>query len=100
VTARTETLRHISTKELRAKLGDVIDRVRLRFDTFVIERKGEEVAAIVPVERMRRMEELARRRADELEALQREAADRTGEQEIDRLLRDSLKAVRAPSNRP
>ena len=35
--------RHISTMDLRARLGDVLDRVRLRFDTFVVERKGEEV---------------------------------------------------------
>jgi prevent-host-death family protein len=95
VTAKSESFRHISTMDLRAKLGDVLDRVRLRFDTFVIERKGEEVAAIVPVERMRRLEEFARRRADELEAFQREVAERIGEQEIDRQLRESLEEVRA-----
>jgi len=53
------------------------------------------VAAIVPVERMRRLEEFARRRADELEAFQREVAERIGEQEIDRQLRESLEDVRA-----
>lgn len=87
--------RHISTMDLRARLGDVLDRVRLRFDTFVIERKGEEVAAIVPVERMRRLEEFARRRADELEAFQRETAGRIGSEEIERRLRGSLEEVRA-----
>jgi prevent-host-death family protein len=87
--------RHISTMDLRAKLGDVLDRVRLRFDTFVIERKGEEVAAIVPVERMRRLEEFARRRADELEAFQRETAARIGPEGIERRLRASLEEVRA-----
>lgn len=87
--------RHISTMDLRAKLGDVLDRVRLRFDTYVIERKGEEVAAIVPVERMRRLEEFARRRADELEAFQLDATARTGPEEIERRLRASLGEVRA-----
>jgi prevent-host-death family protein len=87
--------RHISTMNLRAKLGDVLDRVRLRFDTYIIERKGEEVAAIVPVERMRRLEDFARRRADELEAFQRETAARVGPEETERRLRASLEEVRA-----
>ncbi len=87
--------RHISTMALRAKLGDVLDRVRLRFDTFVVERKGEEVAAIVPVERMRRLEEFARRRAGELEAFQREAAARIGPEEMERRLRGALEGSRA-----
>ena len=54
MSAPADASRHISTMDLRARLGDVLDRVRLRFDTFVVERKGEEVAAIVPVERLRR----------------------------------------------
>lgn len=94
MSARADASRHISTMHLRARLGDVLDRVRLRFDTFVVERKGEEVAAIVPVERMRRLEEFARCRADELERFQREAAERVGEAEIGRQLRRSLEEVR------
>jgi hypothetical protein len=46
--------------------------VRLRFESFVVERKGREVAAIIPAERLRRLEEFARRRAAELQALQDE----------------------------
>ncbi|MFT3913190.1 MAG: type II toxin-antitoxin system prevent-host-death family antitoxin [Anaeromyxobacteraceae bacterium] len=95
MTAKSEPSRHISTMDLRARLGDVLDRVRLRFDTFVVERKGEEIAAIVPVERMRRLEEFARRRADELEAHQREAAGEASEQDVEQQLRESLADVRA-----
>jgi len=95
MSARPDGSRHIATLDLRAKLGDVLDRVRLRFDTFVIERKGKEVAAIVPVERMRRLEEFARRRTDELEEFQRHTAERIGEKEIERRLRRSLEEVRA-----
>ena len=95
MSAPSDASRHISTMDLRAKLGDVLDRVRLRFDTFVIERKGEEVAAIVPVERMRRLEEFARRRADELEAFQREATARIGPGEVESRLRASVDEVRA-----
>jgi prevent-host-death family protein len=94
MTSPADASRHISTMDLRAKLGDVLDRVRLRFDTFVIERKGEEVAAIVPVERMRRLEEFARRRAEELEVFQRAAAARIGSGEIERRLAASVDEVR------
>jgi len=94
MSAPADASRHISTMDLRARLGDVLDRVRLRFDTFVVERKGEEVAAIVPVERMRRLEEFARRRANELEALQFEAVARIQPAEIERRLRASLEEVR------
>ncbi len=95
MSAPSDASRHISTMDLRAKLGDVLDRVRLRFETFVIERKGDEVAAIVPVERMRRLEEFARRRADELEAFQREATARNGSREVESRLRASVDEVRA-----
>jgi len=55
MSAPADASRHISTMDLRARLGDVLDRVRLRFDTFAVERKGEE---------------FARRRANQLEAFQ------------------------------
>jgi prevent-host-death family protein len=51
---------HISTMDLRERMGDFLDRVRLRSDRFIVERKGEEVAALVPVAHLRRMEEYAR----------------------------------------
>ncbi len=63
-------MNRISTLDLRAHLGELVDRVRLRFETFVIERKGREVAAIIPAERARRLEAFARRRSIELESIQ------------------------------
>ncbi len=50
----------ISPLDLRAHLGELLDRVRLRRDAFVVERRGVEIAAIVPVERLRQLEEFAR----------------------------------------
>lgn len=49
----------ISPLDLRARMGELLDRVRLRRDSFVIERRGVEIAAIVPVERLRQLEEFA-----------------------------------------
>jgi prevent-host-death family protein len=41
----------ISTLEVRQRLGDILNRVALRNDQFIIERKGKPLAAVVPVER-------------------------------------------------
>lgn len=65
-------MNRITTLDLRAHMGELLDRVRLRFESFVVERKGREVAAIIPAERLRRLEDFARRRAAELQNLQDE----------------------------
>lgn len=50
----------ISTLEIRQKLGDILNRVALRHDQFIIERKGKPLAAMVPVERLEQMQRAAR----------------------------------------
>ena len=50
----------ISSMEVRQRLGDLLDRVALRQDQFVIERKGKPLAALVPVHRLEQMQEAAR----------------------------------------
>lgn len=39
----------ISTMDMRHKLGDILNRVDLRHDQFVIERKGKPLAALIPI---------------------------------------------------
>jgi prevent-host-death family protein len=56
----------ISTIEVRQRIGDLLNRVALRHDEFVIERKGKPLAALVPVERLEQMRRFARRHATEL----------------------------------
>lgn len=58
--ARKLEATRISPLDLRAHLGELLDRVRLRRDAFVVERRGVEIAAIVPVERLRQLEDFAR----------------------------------------
>jgi antitoxin (DNA-binding transcriptional repressor) of toxin-antitoxin stability system len=53
----------ISTLEVRQRLGDMLNRVALRHDEFVIERKGKALAALVPVEKLAQMRQIARRNA-------------------------------------
>ena len=50
----------ISTLEVRRRLGDILNRVHLRHDRFVIERKGTPLAAVVPVETLASLERLSR----------------------------------------
>ena len=51
-------------------MGDMLNRVALRHDEFIIERKGKPLAALVPVERLEQMRRFARRHA--LEAMEQQ----------------------------
>ncbi|MCC6752138.1 MAG: type II toxin-antitoxin system Phd/YefM family antitoxin [Deltaproteobacteria bacterium] len=51
--------RTISTMEARRQLGDILNRVALRHDQYIIERKGVALAAVVPVERLEQMQRAA-----------------------------------------
>jgi len=53
----------VSTIAVRQRIGDMLNRVALRHDEFVIERKGKPLAALVPVERLEQMRRFARRHA-------------------------------------
>jgi PHD/YefM family antitoxin component YafN of YafNO toxin-antitoxin module len=52
----------ITTMEVRERLGDYLNRVALRHDQFIIERKGKALAAMVPVEKLIELERVARER--------------------------------------
>ena len=53
----------VSTIDVRQRIGDLLNRVALRHDEFVIERKGKPMAALVPVERLEQMRRFASRHA-------------------------------------
>jgi antitoxin (DNA-binding transcriptional repressor) of toxin-antitoxin stability system len=44
----------VSILEVRQRIGDLLSRVALRRDEFIIERKGKPLAALMPVERLER----------------------------------------------
>ncbi len=50
----------LTTLDIRQRLGDILNRVALRHDQFIIERKGKPLAAMVPVERLEQMQQAAR----------------------------------------
>lgn len=53
----------VSTLEVRQRIGDLLSRVALRRDEFIIERKGKPFAALMPVERLEQICRFARRHA-------------------------------------
>ena len=50
----------LTTLDFRQHLGDLLNRVALRHYEFIIERKGKPLAAMVPVEKFRQLEQFAR----------------------------------------
>ena len=46
--------------EVRQRLGDILDRVSLRHDQFIIARKGKPLAAVVSVEQLEHLDRVGR----------------------------------------
>ena len=63
----------VSTLEVRQKLGEMLNRVALRHDQFIIERKGKPLAAMVPMEKFAQLEQAARMHL--LRVLERQEGD-------------------------
>ena len=52
---------HISTLEVRKSLGDILNRVSLRHDHFIIERKGKPLAALIPAMKWQIIQDLVKK---------------------------------------
>jgi antitoxin (DNA-binding transcriptional repressor) of toxin-antitoxin stability system len=72
----------VSTIDVRQRIGDMLNRVALRHDEFIIERKGKALAALVPVERLEQMRRFARSQAIDFLA-QQKGSDLTEAQAAD-----------------
>ena len=89
--------RTISAGQARRQLGDILDRVALRHDEFIIARRGQPLAAVVP---MARLEQLRRVAAGHLLALLERQAAHTSEAEADAAANEATHASRpAPRTR-
>lgn len=73
----------MSTLEIRRRLGELLDRVALRNDQFIIERKGKALAALVPAGELERLDLLARRFI--LDVLERQRGGRLMQAGADRV---------------
>lgn len=87
-------MKRVSTLDVRARIGEMLDRVALRHDEYVIERRGKPLAALVPVERLEQMRDHARTHA--LAFLARQARSGVGSELSDAEAMDlALEAQRA-----
>jgi prevent-host-death family protein len=55
----------ISTMEVRKRVGDILDRVALRGDEYLVERKGKPLAVVMPVAKAEAIQRAARLRLGE-----------------------------------
>lgn len=87
----------VSTHDVRQRIGDLLNRVALRRDEFVIERKGKALAALVPVERLEQMKQFARKQGLEMMAAQRSAG--LNERDADALALEAQRWARKPARK-
>lgn len=85
--------RTITPLELRRSLGEILDRVALRQDEFVIARRGKPLAAVVPVEVLDAMRQAARLRLAE-------TLDRAGSTDLTEAAADALADEAKHATRP
>jgi len=82
----------ISTADIRQRIGDILNRVALRHDEFIVQRKGKKLAAIVPMERLEQMRRFARQYA--LEFLDAQRSRALSDAEVDRLAAEARRWAR------
>jgi prevent-host-death family protein len=83
----------VSTLEIRQRLGDLLNRVALRHDQFLIERKGKPLAAMVPVERLEQMQQAARLH---LLSVLDQKSERISQSQADQLANEAKHGTRRP----
>lgn len=88
----------ISPIDVRQRIGDLLNRVALRHDEFVIERKGKPLAALVPVERLEQMRRFARRHA--LGLLEERKQSALSEGRASALAIEAQRSARKPPSKP
>lgn len=52
----------VSTMDMRKSIGDILNRVALRGDEYLVERKGKPLAVVMPVEKAEAIRRAARLR--------------------------------------
>ena len=88
----------VSTIDVRRRIGDLLNRVALWHDEFIIERKGKALAALVPVERLEQMRRFARRHA--LDLLERQAGGPLSDERAMELALEAQRWARRQTGKP
>jgi prevent-host-death family protein len=82
----------LSAMQARQKFGEILNRVDLVHDQYIIERNGRPLAAIVPISSLESIQKKARKNA--LSFLDSSGSDLT-EEEANKIAVDAVKEVRA-----
>src|SRR5438270_12190529 len=88
----------VATIDVRQRIGDLLNRVALRHDEFVIERKGKPLAALVPIERLEQMRRFARRHA--LELLEKQKQSTVSEEQALEIAPEGQRSAGTPAQKP
>ena len=88
----------VSTIDVRQRIGDLLNRVALRHDEFVIERKGKPLAALVPIERLEQMRRFARRHA--LDLLEKQKQGTVSEEQALEIALEAQRSARKQARKP
>ena len=88
----------VSTIDVRQRIGDMLNRVALRHDEFIIERKGRPLAVLVPVERLEQIRRFARRHA--LQFLDQQKGASISDKQATDLALEAQGWARAQSRKP
>lgn len=88
----------VSTMAVRQRIGDMLNRVALRHDEFIIERKGRPLAALVPVERLEQIRRFARRHA--LRFLDQQKGGPLSDEQAMKLALEAQAWARGPARKP
>jgi len=88
----------VSTIDVRQRIGDLLNRVALRHDEFVIERKGKPLAALVPIERLEQMRRFARRHS--LELLEKQEKSTVTEEQALEVALEAQRSARKRARKP
>lgn len=94
--------KRISTLEVRFHLGELLNRVSLRDDQYVIERRGKPLAAVVPIwqfENMQQRRERFFRKIDEVRSRNRNVPLEKIEAEVAQAVRAVRKRGRVAKGR-
>jgi len=87
----------VSTIDVRQRIGDMLNRIALRHDEFIIERKGKPLAALVPVERLEQMRRFARRHA--LDFMEQQQGSSLTDTRAMKIAREAQRWARKPAGK-
>jgi prevent-host-death family protein len=84
----------ISVLKVRQNLGEIINRVYLRNDQFIIERAGKPVATLIPVQKLEQIQAAARGRIKEILEKNQKANPDLPSAKASELVREAVRETR------